>query len=244
MLHATPFTKKKMEKEIHILDDEMSSRYDKIHGDGGLCNALVELVNAMGEIRLKTEYGDYLAYTCSALKTDEMNDLIWKIEKIDWQAVADRLRREESTKAEREARRLPTSPTPYLDDVAKAAARLGYDFDLVRYQILAYADRYNSWHSGLKAMIINGDFQYLAERIMEDKASLGVIFQGKPHAQIEMRRVIKIVEKEWFLNIWTEDNARGKRQVKFGLSDKGTQKMKKLSEKNLGKRRGGGGLTD
>ena len=198
MLHAAPFIRKKMAKEIHILDDEMQSRYDKLHGDEGLCCTLIELVNAMGEIRMKTEYGDYLAYTCSALKAEGIDDMIWKIEKLDWQAVAERIRNEEITKAEQKARRRAITPTPYLDDIVKAADRLGYDYDLVRYQILAYADRNNFCHSGLKAMIHNGDFQDLAERLMQDKRSLEIIFRGKPHAQIEMRRVIKTVEKEWF----------------------------------------------
>ena len=43
---------------------------------------------------------------------------------------------------------LPISPTSYLDNMTKAASRLGYDVGLVRYQILAYADRNNFCHSG------------------------------------------------------------------------------------------------
>ena len=68
MLHATLFIKKKMAKGVEILDNEMQSRYDKIHGNEGLCHTEVELFNAMAERRMKAEYGDYLAYTCSALK--------------------------------------------------------------------------------------------------------------------------------------------------------------------------------
>lgn len=32
MLHAGPLIRKKMTKEVEILDGEMQSRYDKIHG--------------------------------------------------------------------------------------------------------------------------------------------------------------------------------------------------------------------
>ena len=78
-LHVAPFTKRKMAKEVKILDNEMQSRYDKIHGDEGLYCALVEQFNAVAEIRVKAEYGDYLAFT--ALKGEAMNDMIWKIEK-------------------------------------------------------------------------------------------------------------------------------------------------------------------
>ena len=89
---------------------------------------------------MRAEYGDYLAYTCSAfIRTENMNDLVWKIDGLDWQEVVEEIMKEESTKAEEEARRLALSPTPYLDDIAKATSRLGYDVDLVRYQVLVYA---------------------------------------------------------------------------------------------------------
>ena len=227
MLNATPFMRKKIAKEVEILDDEMSSRYEKIHGNNGLCHNLVELFNAMAELRMMAEYGDYLAYTCSALKTETMNDMIWKVEKLDWQAVAEEIKKEESTLAEERDRKLPISPTPYLDDMAKAAQRLGYEVDLVRYQIVAYADRNNFCHSGLKAMIHHGDFQILAERIMEDKRSLKAIFRGRPSAQIEMRKIIKIVEKEWFDAVYI-DESRKERPVKYCLSEKAISKMKSL----------------
>ena len=238
ILNAAPFVRKKMAKEIDILDGEMHSRYDKLHGEEGLCCALVELFNAMAELRMKAEYGDYLAYACVNLKIERMSDLAWKIDRLDWQEVAERIEMEEATKAEQEARRIAPSPTPYLDDVAKAAARLGHDFDLVGYQILAYAERNNFCHSGLKAMIDLGYFQELAERLVEDKKALGVIFQGKPHDQIQMRGVIKTIEKEWFEKIWVEEAAKRrqyryqdlKARVRFSLTDKGVEKMRKMAK--------------
>ena len=228
MLKATPFIRKKMEKEVEILDDEMSSRYEKIHSTDGLCHTLVELFNAMAELRMMAEYGDYLVYTCSALKTESMNDMIWKVEKLDWQAVAERIKKEETTLTEERQRRLLISPTPYLNDVTKAADRLGHDFELVRYQILAYADRNNFYHSGLKAMINHGDFQILAERIMEDKNSLKAIFRGRPSEQIEMRTIIKIVENEWFDKVYV-DESRKERPVKFLPSEKALSKMRSMA---------------
>ncbi len=223
MLYATPFAKKKLAKEVEILDNEMQSRYDKVHGEDGLCYNLVELFNAMAEIRMKAEYGDYLAYTCTALKTESMNDLAWKIDKRDWQAVGEQIIKEERMKAEEVARHLPISPTPYLDDIAKAASRLGYDVGLVRFQILAYASRNNFCHSGLKAEISEGRFQELAERLVEDKRSLGVIFRGRPQAQMEMRQVIRIVEKEWFDSLYLDG------LVRFVPSEKALEKMRKMA---------------
>ena len=215
-----------MAKEMEILDDEMQSRYDKLHGQEGLCCALVELINAMGEIRMKAEYGDYLAYTCSALKAEGMDEMLWRIERLDWQEVADRIEKEESAKAQQETRRLTIALTLYLDDVSTAVARLGYDFAFVRYQIFAYADRNNFCHSGLKAMIHHGDFQDLAERLMHDKGSFELIFRGNPHAQMEMREGIKVVEKEWFSRIWVDERRKG-HSVKFAPTDKALENMRR-----------------
>ena len=115
-----------------MLDDEMQSRYEKIHGENGLCFALVEGFNAVAELRMKAEYGDYIAYTCSTKKREGMNDKGWKIDKLDWQAVAVGIKAEEIVRAEDKSRcRLVLSLTPYLDDIAKAANRLGYEESLV-----------------------------------------------------------------------------------------------------------------
>ena len=233
MLNATPFVRRKMVEEVETLDDEIQSRFEKIHGADGLCYTLMELFNAMAELRMKVEYGDYLAYTCEALRGNNMNDMRWKLQKTDWQAVAKQINAEAKTKADQKSRRLPISPTPYLDDIAKAAARLGYDVDLVKYQILAYADRNNICHTGLKAMINHCDFGELAERIIEDLRSLEVIFQGKPQAQIEMRSIIKIVEREWFDAVWIDGSREEARRVKWVLSDKANQKLKKSIPKEL-----------
>ena len=156
-----------------------------------------------------------------------MNDMKWKMEKLDWQAVAEKVKNEEATLAEKKTRRLPISPTPYLDDIAKAAQRLGYDVGLIRYQIIVYANRNNFCHSGLKAMIQHGDFALLAERIMEDKGSLKMIFRERPSEQIEMWKIIKIVEREWYDAVWIEET-RKERPIKYLLSQKGLAKMRSM----------------
>ena len=176
----------------------------------------MELFNAMAELRMKVEYGDYLSHTCSALKAENMCDLIWKVKKLDWQEVGRQVKKEETTRAEEQRRRLPLSPTPYLNDIAKAADRLGHGFAIVRYQILAYAERNDFCHSGVKNMIQNGEFQELAERIVIDKRAPEIIYRGRPHDQIEMRGMIKIVEKEWFDTLFVDE--RKGRVVRFVLS--------------------------
>lgn len=226
LLQANPFTRKTINQEVEILDNEMQSRYEKIHGSDGLCATVMELFNALAELRLEVGYGDYLAHTCAALGAEDMGDMVWKVERIDWQEIGRQVRQEEATRAKEERRRLPLSRTPYLDDIAKAAARLGHDFAIVRYQILAYADRNDFCHSGVKNMIQQGEFQELAERIMEDKRALEIIYRGRPHDQIEMRGVIKIVEKEWFDTLFVDE--RKGRVVRFVLSGRGVEKMRRM----------------
>ena len=75
LLKTTSYMRKKIAKEIEILDDEISSRYEKIHGVNGLYHNLVELFNAMAELRIIMEYGDYLVYICTTLKEDNINDM-------------------------------------------------------------------------------------------------------------------------------------------------------------------------
>ena len=153
-----------------------------------------------------------------------MNNMIWKVQTMDWQAVARRILEEESNMANEKRRRLPLSPTPYLDDITKAADRLGCEAAMIRYQIIAYADRSIFCHSGIKVMIAQGYLQELAERIIEDLRSLDTVFRDRPHEQIEMRRLVQVVEKEWLVRVWAEETRRGRR-VLYALTEKGTQKM-------------------
>ena len=210
------------------MDDGISSRYEKIHGHEGLCYALVEQFNAMAELRMMAEYGDYLAYTCTTSKGDGTNDLVWKTEKLDWQAVAEKIQKEEATMEDEKRRRVPTSPTPYLDDVANAAERLGHEKSLVRYQILAYAGRNISCPSGIKAMIQDGAFQELAERIMQDKRALFYIYRGRPSAQLEMRKMIRFVEKEWFVRLFVHETGR-RQNILFVPSEKALKKINSIA---------------
>ena len=63
---------------------------------------------------MKAEYGAYLAYTYSALKSEGMDDMVWKIEKLDWQAVAERISLREET--EINSRIIKPSPRQGISD--------------------------------------------------------------------------------------------------------------------------------
>ncbi len=110
----------------------------------------------------------------------------------DWQEVARPIEKDERTKAQQEARRLAISPTPYLDDITKAATRLGYDYSLVRYQILAYAEKNKFCHSGIKGMIDHAEsaahnlISSVAKCIFDDVRQCALLlhlFARNPHMQ-------------------------------------------------------------
>lgn len=54
-------------------------------------------------------------------------------------------------------------------------------------------------------MILKGCFQALADKIVEDKKALAIIYQDRPQDQIEMRVAIGCLSKEWFKSIWEAD---------------------------------------
>ena len=56
MLHATPFTKKKMAKKVEILANKKQSKNKKIYGNENSYSIIVKLFNAMTEVRMKAEY--------------------------------------------------------------------------------------------------------------------------------------------------------------------------------------------
>ncbi|KAL6716898.1 hypothetical protein ACLMJK_004810 [Lecanora helva] len=107
-----------------------------------LCATIVETFTVMVELRMKADYGGHLGITFPAPPIDQM-DTIRKINELDWYAIGTNIRAEEDAAKEQEARGHPRSSTPYLDAITKAAAELGWDEDLVKYQILAYADCVN-----------------------------------------------------------------------------------------------------
>ena len=80
-------------------------------------------------------------------------------------------------------------------------------------------------------MIQLGEFQELAERIVEDKRALEIIYRGRPHEQIEMRGVIKIVEKEWFETLFVDE--RKGRVVRFIPSARAAEKMRRMESAAL-----------
>ena len=77
-------------------------------------------------------------------------------------------------------------------------------------------------------MAQSGHFNQLGERILEDLRSLDVMFRDRPREQIEMRSIIKIVEKEWFHRLWFDGTGR-QRQVMSVLTEKANQKLLSLA---------------
>ena len=54
-------------KELQIDDGMLRSRWEIAHGPDGLVATLIKSIQAMQEVRMLTEYGDYLAVACAGL---------------------------------------------------------------------------------------------------------------------------------------------------------------------------------
>ena len=151
---------------------------------------------------MKVEYGDYLALACNRHKGEDMARMKWKIDKLNWQEMAIKMRKEEEVQKEERKRQLTEStPTPFIDDVCEAARILGCNSRFIRFHILEYAERNNFCHSGIEDMIDQGSFAELVETIYEDKKNLAMLFQGRPEKCSRMLETISLVEKEWFVTI-------------------------------------------
>lgn len=115
ILHLRGKKQEKAKNELSVLDDVMQSRYDMIHARGGLLDILVKEFNAMAEIHLTLEYGDYLSLACRKLKDKSMDEMQWRVDKVDWEDAAQKIREEEIALEEEQRHRPIRTPTPYLD---------------------------------------------------------------------------------------------------------------------------------
>ena len=218
-------SKKEREAKINKLridEDMLDSRFHEVHGPDGLCDTLMENAALMIEIRLKVEYGDYLAVSLAKLKEPKFEGFQWKIHpKLSWVDVG-RLLKKEKAEMDRHlsSTNLPRPETPWLDDVNKAAQMLAIDEEQLIYEITWYGKRNEFCHSGIKRMIDEADFNNLADRIIADKKSLCAIFKGRPVEQIEMRNCISRIQHEWYRSCYLKN---GKAQ--YALSDKGFEKQ-------------------
>lgn len=66
----------------------------------------------------------------------------------------------------------------WTDTIDEASKILGYEARIIRYQILAYADRNNACHNGIQSMVDRGHFNDLAIRTVEDRAALNAIYKS------------------------------------------------------------------
>ena len=135
-----------------------------------------------------------------------MDEMQWRVDRVDWTEAAQKIREEEEITIEEEQRhRIIRTPTPYLDSIREAAQILGLAEKAVRCQIVGYGERNSICHSHLEVMILNGCLQALAEKIVEDKKALDITHQNQPKDQIEMRVAIGSLSHEYFQRMWEAD---------------------------------------
>lgn len=195
----------------------VKSRWDEVHGVNGLASVLVDQCRALAELRLYNEYGDYLAQSLEFLKAvPEMQDrAVWKQGGTTWQEVASLLEREEEEMKNYNAmsgwaRSNPDYPVPLtpvhnqLEEAAAILSERGPEVtrSQLAYEIKSYATRNSLAHNGVQQMIRKCDWDQLAKRTYQDLQVLGTAFPGRPTEQMQMRKVIKCVQKRFFDGVY------------------------------------------
>ena len=197
-----------------------------MHGPGDLVEALLNNASKLIEVRFYSQYGDYLAESLVRLKNESFNDSFWNINKLDWVQISTLLEEEEKCLNKWSLRSTSTDKpdTPVTDDVASAAEQLGLKSTDFVWEIHTYAKRNLIAHSNLKYIVDRADWVRLAERTVQDLASLHQAYPGREMEQIEMRRTIENFQNEYFIFVKYIDY-----QVVFQINSR----AKKLEESRV-----------
>ncbi|KAI4136498.1 MAG: hypothetical protein LQ341_005582 [Variospora aurantia] len=212
-VQALTMSKGKKEDEIKarisVDDGILESMHEKIQGPDGLCQMIVQSLEAMREVRILTQFGDYAAYSLQDLKKQVfgMDAMIWRQPEHmtkDWQEINKMIQADgellagyidikmsgEST--------IQRPKTPWLDDVTKAAAVLRVPLDVLRYEIDMYARRNALCHNGVKRLIEERRWGELAAAICRDKKNLEIHFPDNARGQTQVRVMIGRVQHRFF----------------------------------------------
>ena len=199
-------------EELKISDGMLQSRWSIVHGPNGLAATLVKSIQAMQEIRMVNEYGDYLAIACAELNTlcggifGSSKIPIWKARpEMDWQAVAAAIE-EEREDLEESGDGWTTSwkgiekvKTPFLDDIRAAAKILETPPGQIEFEITEYAKRNSFCHTGIKTLIDECRWEELARKTLYDLQALAGEFATKNQKYEHLRNIIKDVQKKYFM---------------------------------------------
>ena len=199
------------------LQDMIKFRWDEVHGVNGLASVLVGQCHTLAELRLYNEYGDYLAQSLEFLKaeTETQDRAVWKQVGMAWQEVAPLIEKEEEEIKNYNAMSgwaqsnldYPVPLTPVHNQLKEAAAILSergpeVTQSQLAYEIKSYATRYSLAHNGVQQMIKKCNWDQLAKRTYQDFQVLGTAFPGRPTEQMQMREVIKCVQKRFFDGVY------------------------------------------
>ncbi|KAL9014415.1 MAG: hypothetical protein Q9173_000936 [Seirophora scorigena] len=227
--------------KISVDDGMLESVHEKIQGPPGLCQMIVQSLDAMREVRNCAQFGDYAAYSLLDLKKSGLGieSITWRqpehIDK-DWQEInkmieSDELLVQQYMYYKNSPLEEDRPKTPWLDDVARASTALGLDMDTVRWEIKMYAQRNSICHSGVKRLIEERDWKGLAEQICRDKSCLERSFPNDPRGQTQMRMLIGHIQDR-FLETCQYHGGR----VRFRLSEE-AMRMDELAYKRERERR-------
>ena len=234
-----------------VKDTQMvRSRWELAHAPNGLCANLNESVQAMTEVRLYNEYGDYAAIACKELRTLKFEQPggggvripKWTAEGLDWQAVAREIEAEKRMKNEAlktapttvysssSKHETPDISTPFLDDISQASTILEAPPQQIEWAINTYARRNALCHSGVERLVDSCSWQALADRLIQDLEGLEEVDDRL--FQKCMRQLIIRIQNSHYEDC--HRNRSGK--IVFVLSKAADAKEKRLRQRILSRK--------
>ena len=201
-------------RELQTLDNYLQSQWEKIHGPDGLVKALVDDFRAMLELRLQTDLGDIVAFLCEDIRYlhDEHGKAYkWRSETIDWRTVAWKLSMEDDRARYERDHLLPHTEwidKPWTREVEKAARMVNCSAELVKFEIVTYAERNATCHSGLKDMIKKKEWTSLAQYIYQTRRILQTTYQDvkRANCKVDWTDALDQVQAKFFNAIWVNED--------------------------------------
>lgn len=209
--------------------------WDDNYGPEGLTQVLHDNVNPMRELRMITEYGDYLTLGLESLCQHNMDDLVRRTLTVNWKELWQSIRLEQQSLEKYNSAFQSTESrppaTPFLDDILKTSIRTGINRDLRLFEIETYATRNEIYHSDTKGLINRCSWDALAKRILTDLENVKEVFKLYPDKGQRMEEAIKTQKDKWF--VYVNRVGRGHGSVIYEITHDAKKKQEALLQRIL-----------
>ncbi|KAI4278468.1 MAG: hypothetical protein L6R38_005251 [Xanthoria sp. 2 TBL-2021] len=182
---------------------------------------VAEYIRSMTEVRVATEFRDYIAWAHQELQTDDIQSVLWThppppTPNLDWQVFEEQLAQDEEklrihrliTRGSQPPDNYEKPHVPWFSEFATAVEILGTDDEDIRNQIKAYAQGKSMCHEGIYQLVYECDLDGLAQRLARETANLEWFFRDRddPQEEISMRYILERIQSKFFTRCFLQEN--------------------------------------